>query len=231
MEWYPGNKAELNKMLDKFIQLKKTKQIHGVIVPHAGYVYSGAVAGKVYSLASGFNRAVIIGPSHYAYLNKAIATDNKKWETSLGKIKIINNGFETGYIENEHSIANQVPFLQKLGVKEVLPIMVGDIDNEQANEIAEKISKINALFVFSTDLSHFLPYRIALEKDKKTIEIIEKLDFSKFEQVDACGRNGLLVLFHLCKLKKWKPKLIEYKNSGDVTGEKASVVGYGGFVF
>ncbi len=231
MEWYPGNEEELNKMLDKFISGKPGKQVHGIIVPHAGYIYSGAVAGKVYGLAGKQDKAVVLGPSHYAYLNKVITTDKKQWETVLGKIKIMDNDFEIGYIENEHSIANQIPFLQKLGVNEILPLMVGEIDNEQAKMIAEKISKINALFVFSTDLSHFLSYPKAVEKDRKTIEIIEKLDFARFEQVDACGKNGLLVLFHLCKLKKWKPRLIEYKNSGDVTGDKSGVVGYGGFVF
>ncbi len=230
MEWYPGNKAELNKMLDKFIQLKPGKQIHGIIIPHAGYIYSGRVAGKAYSLVGRHEKAVVVGPSHYTYLSGVVSA-NKDFETPLGKIKVVNGGFNKADIRNEHSIANQIPFLQKLGVKEILPLMVGDIDNEQAKEIAEKISVFDGLFVFSTDLSHFLPYKVALEKDKRTIEIIEKLHFSRFNEIDACGKNGLLILFYLCKLKKWKPHLIVYNNSGDVTGEKSSVVGYAGLVF
>ena len=239
MEWYPENKEELNSMLDSFLASKKTSKknqeknkikVHGVIVPHAGYIYSGKVAGKVYSLVSGVDKAVVIGPSHYAYLTGVVGA-NTDFETPLGKMKVVNDRFDKADIRNEHSITNQIPFLQKLGVKEVLALMVGEISAEQAKEVAEKIADFPGLFVFSSDLSHFLPYQEALKKDKKTIEIIEKLDFANFEQVDACGKNGLLILFHLCKIKKWKPKLIEYNNSGDVTSDKSGVVGYGGFVF
>ena len=76
-----------------------------------------------------------------------------------------------------------------------------------------------------------MPYELAIKKDKQTIKIIEKLDFKNSEKIDACGKNPLLILMHLCKIKKYKPKLIEYKNSGDITKDKKSVVGYASFYF
>jgi len=238
MEWYPENKEELDSMLDSFLEfVKKVREVHGLIVPHAGYQFSGRVAGRVYSLLekdSGIRKVILIGPSHYSYLRGIVSSDKQEWETPLGKIKLISNGFKKENIHREHSIGNQIPFLQKLGIKLVLPLMVGDVSNEEAEEIAKGLVKLadnKTIFVFSTDLSHFLNYDKALIRDRKTIEIIENLDFENFDEIDACGRNGLLILFYLCKLKSWKPKLVEYKNSGDVAGDKASVVGYAGFVF
>jgi hypothetical protein len=109
--------------------------------------------------------------------------------------------------------------------------MIGKITSEQAEEIAKKLAKIKALYVFSTDLSHFMSYGEAIATDKKTIQIIENLDLENFKYIDACGYFPLLVMAHLCKIKKTKPKLVEYKNSGDITGDKSTVVGYSSFWF
>jgi len=233
--WYPDNKEELEGVLKKYLKsnIKITKKINGLIVPHAGYEYSGAVAGKAFSLLKNkrTKKAVIIGPSHYVYLNDAITTNREYWETPLGKIKTFNTGFLHADIYYEHSIKNQLPFLQYLNFKEIMPLMVGEINLEKAQEVAKKISKIPAVYIFSTDLSHFFPYDEALKKDKNTINLIENLDFNNLKEIDACGIYPLMILFCLCKIKKTKPHLIIYKNSGDVTGDKESVVGYAGLYF
>lgn len=254
--WYPDNKQELGSVLKKYLKLnikektKITKKINGLIVPHAGYEYSGAIAGKAFSLLKPQNsknfgsrkskdflgnkkikKAIIIGPSHYIYLNDAITTNRDFWETPLGKTKTFNPSFLHADIYHEHSIKNQLPFLQYLNFKEIMPLMIGKISLEKAEQIAKKISKIPAVYIFSTDLSHFLSYDEAVKKDKQTIEIIENLDFNKIKQIDACGIYPLLILMYLCKIKKTKPHLIIYKNSGDVTGDKEAVVGYAGFWF
>jgi len=237
--WYPENKKELEEFIDNsFIQTTNLKEkpfkIHGLIVPHAGYEYSGMIAGKAFSLLKNkkIEKAIVLGPSHYTPLTKAVTSDKFQWVTPLGKIKLFNTGLQTTDIEKEHSIKNQIPFLQKLGIKEVMPIMVGEISSEQAKLIAEKISKQDALFVFSTDLSHFLQYDNAKQRDNSTIKIIENMEIENWKNLDACGIYPLLVLFHLCKLLNTKPHLIEYKNSGDVTEDKYhGVVGYGSFWF
>ncbi|MDD5192936.1 MAG: AmmeMemoRadiSam system protein B [Candidatus Nanoarchaeia archaeon] len=233
--WYPEHKQELDSVLTKYLKsnIKINKKINGLIVPHAGYEYSGAVAGKAFSLLKNkrIKKAIIIGPSHYNYLNDAITSNREYWETPLNKTKIFNKGFLHADIYHEHSIKNQLPFLQKLNFQEIMPLMVGEINLEKANEIAKKISKIPAVYIFSTDLSHFFSYDEAVKKDKNTIHIIESLDFNRIKEIDACGIYPLLILFCLCKIKKTKPHLIVYKNSGDVTGDKEAVVGYGSFYF
>jgi len=237
--WYPENKQELQDFIDKSFQqemnLKEIpKKINGLIVPHAGYEFSGMIAGKAFSLLKNkkFDKTIILGPSHYTPLNKVVTSDKFEWQTPLGKLKLFNTNFQTNDIEKEHSIKNQIPFLQKLGIKEVMPLMVGEIINEQAKDVAEKISKINAVYIFSTDLSHFLHYDNAIQRDKHTIKIIENLELENKDNIDACGIYPLLILFYLCKILNTKPHLIEYKNSGDVTNDKYhGVVGYSSFYF
>ena len=224
-DWYPQNPEKLKEFLNKFVA--KPKNIHGLIVPHAGYIYSGEIAGNAFSLLPKKEKAIILAPSHYTYL-KGIASI-EKIKTPLGEIKITENSHPK--LDYEHAVENQFPFLQKLGYKEVLPLVVGEINENDAKKIAEQISKIDAVYIFSTDLSHFLSYEKAVEKDKKTIEIIKNLKIEKWKEIDACGKFPLLILMHLCKQQNWKPKLIEYKNSGDITQDKTRVVGYSSFYF
>jgi len=230
-EWYPQEKDELNKNLEKFLISSKyvEEEVHGLVVPHAGYVYSGEIAGRAFALLKNYQKEkiIVVGPSHREWFRGVRVMD--KVETPLGKIKVICNDFDkTGY---EHSVDNQIPFLQRLGFREVLPLVVGELNIDEAKDVAQKILKIRGIYVFSTDLSHFLDYDEAVRRDKKSIEIIENLDFSRFLEIDACGRNGLGIMMYLCKVKGLKPRLIEYKNSGDVVGNKSQVVGYGSFWF
>jgi MEMO1 family protein len=237
--WYPEDKQELDNFIEESFRQKideetSLKKIHGLIVPHAGYEYSGTIAGKVFSLLKNknFERAVILGPSHNVYLSGACTSNLGEWYTPLGKINLFNRNFPVGNIDKEHSIKNQIPFLQKLNFKEIMPLMIGKITNEQSLEIAKNISKIeNCAFIFSTDLSHFYPYDKAVISDKRTIDIIQNMDIENFKFVNACGYFPLLILMHLCKILKTKPHLIEYKNSGDIIGNKGAVVGYASFVF
>jgi len=230
--WFPTNKIELNKLLDFLLSGKPKiqKEIHGLIVPHAGYAYSGEVAGRAYSLLNGkkLKKVILFGPSHYVGFKGLASLSNL--ETPLGKVKIKDNFYQK--LPKEHSIQNQIPFLQKINKDiEIFPVVVGNISLKEAGEIAKQFASEDALFVFSTDLSHFFSYEKAEKIDSETIKIIEDLDFKKLNKLDACGKFPLLIMMQLCKLKGWKPQLIEYKNSGDITHDKSSVVGYASFVF
>ena len=235
--WYPKEKEVLDKLLEEYLKpaanskkIQKSKQeAHGIVVPHAGYEYSGAIAGKAYALLenSEFKRAVVLGPSHYQGFYGVRAFS--KADTPMGSLEIIKNNFEN--LDYEHSVSNQLPFLKKLGFKEVLPLIIGDLNDQDAENLAGDISKLDAAFIFSTDLSHFLKYEDASKIDKKTINILKNLDLEKWHNLDACGKFPLRVMMHLCKLQGWKPKLLEYKNSGDITGDKNRVVGYASLVF
>jgi len=234
--WFPNNKEELERILGSFLSYNaKTKtnikDIHGLIVPHAGYEYSGEIAGKAFSLLKNkeenIRKAIIFGPSHYKSFRGIAALENI--QTPLGEIKITKNNLPR--LPHEHSVENQIPFLQRLNVKEILPIVVGQISLEEAEDIAKQFLKEDAIFIFSTDLSHFLLYDQAVNKDSSSIDIISNLKEKEFSNIDACGFYPLLILLHMCKIKSWKPALIEYKNSGDITGDKTSVVGYASFHF
>jgi len=239
VDWYPQDKRELSKLIDSYFEIKISykSKIHGVISPHAGYEFSGKIAGKAFSLVKNknFKKAIVLGPSHQFGFYGIAKLPNIK--TPLGDVKIIKSNIkEIHGLEYEHSIDNQIPFLQKLGISEVLPIVVGNLHERDSKDLAERISKsINkeTILVVSTDLSHFLDYDEAIKKDKKTISAIENLEADYFlkEENSACGIFPLLILVNLCKIKNWKPRLIEYKNSGDISGDKTSVVGYGAFVF
>lgn len=237
--WYPENKVELNNLIDSYFKQEsnlntKPFRINGLVVPHAGYEYSGKIAGLAFSLLKDrkIEKAIVLGPSHYTPLTRVVTSDKFEWTTPLGSVKIFNKGFPTNDIEKEHSIKNQIPFLQKLGVKEIMPLMTGEILSEQAKLVAEKIAKENALFIFSTDLSHFQNYDMANKIDNSTIKILQNLELENFDNIDACGKYPLLIMMHLCKLLSTKPNLIEYKNSGDITGDKhQGVVGYSSFWF
>jgi hypothetical protein len=236
MEWYPQGTQELNNILEEFLSHEPfNKEIHGIIVPHAGYSYSGKIAGKAYSYLKNFNskKAIILAPSHHIELRGLAKHKERCWETPLGKIKISEESIraEEMDLKEEHAIGNQIPFLQKIGFQEIFPLMIGSITIQEARRIAEILSKEEYVFIISADLSHFLTYEEAIEKDKKTIEAIQNIDFDKIGQIDSCGLFPIIIAMNLCNINKWKPKLIEYKNSGDITNDKTSVVGYSSFWF
>jgi AmmeMemoRadiSam system protein B len=237
MEWYPQDSLKLYELLNEFLKNTpyNSQQIHGIIVPHAGYEYSGKTAGKTYSYIKNsiIKKAIILAPTHSLRLRGMAKHNQPLWSTPLRKIRISQEKINAEEIDltKEYAIGNQIPFLQKLGFREILPLMIGSLTLQEAKEIAEDLSKRKAIIIVSADLSHFNEYEEAVKKDLQTIKIVQDLDFSRINDIDSCALFPLLVTMNLCKINNWKPKLVEYKNSGDVTGNKKSVVGYAGMIF
>lgn len=275
-DWYPKEKKALEALLKNFLsraakeksgEMEKgvkverkidTKEIRirGVIVPHAGYVYSGDVAAKAYFFLNDYmknymkkqkknnlknNLAIVFGPSHYMAFEGVWQHNQNTWQTPLGKTKVINAEIpeiKKVDISYEHSIDNQIPFLQAIGMKAILPLCIGKLTLERAKFYAEKIfvlreelsKNYNIFYVFSTDLSHFYNYNTAIRKDKNIIKIIEECKIKNFDEIDACGKFPLAVLLHLCMLENLKPSLLAYKTSAEITKDYSSVVGYAAFV-
>ncbi len=234
--WYPLKKEELSELLSSYLDEEiakrhKQKPVKGIIVPHAGYEFSGKIASKAYPYIKGAKRAIIFSPNHYFPLRGLVTHNESFWQTPLGKIKIIPSDLRKANLNEEHAIDNQVPFLQKLNVEEILPIVVGEINQGEAKSYAKQFEDFKGIFIFSTDLSHFLDYDSARARDNKTIKVIENLDINNKDKIDACGIYPLMIFLELAKLKGWKPKLLEYKNSGDINGIKDKVVGYAAFIF
>ena len=233
----------------------------GAVVPHAGYMYSGGVAASVYATLPAADTFVILGPNHWDLGSLvAVSTDtwstplgevevDRAFVDALPK-RIIDLD-ETAHMR-EHSIEVQLPFLQFLFDKnfQIVPIsMMHPLDLQTAKEVGEELTtalseleareeKKSVVVLASSDFTHYEPERIAREKDNYVIEAIAELDVAKFysrryeRNVSACGVGPIVAAMHAAKKRGAKAgKLIRYATSGEVTGDRAEVVGYGGIIF
>ena len=243
--FYPANKAELEKLITGlFAQAKKSKltgKLKGLVVPHAGYIYSGVVAASAYLLLQQMEqehpekrKIIIIGPSHFVPFKGIGASGAKKWETPLGTAVTNEKGLPQRPKAHgqEHSIEVQVPFLQSVLKKfTITPIVYGNATAQEIARICGKLIDGNTIIIASSDLSHYYQYEDANDIDSVANKAIPALDIGKAAKAEACGIRGILALMLIAKKGKWKGKLLDYRNSGDTAGSKDSVVGYGAYAF
>lgn len=230
-----------------------SRRIVGLICPHAGYMYSGPVAANSYyqlALDGKIEVFVIMGPNHYGVGSGLATVIRGVWRTPLGDVEVDSElaeriVAESGIIDvdeyahlYEHSIEVQLPFLQYIyGTFRFVPICFLMQDLQSSREIGEAIARAikgrNAVIIASTDLTHYEPQYIAEKKDKMVIDAVLKLDenllYSVLEsqRISACGYGPVAAL--LVASKKLGAKNVEllcYRTSGDVTGDRSSVVGY-----
>ncbi len=265
-QFYPEEKENLERQIEDFLNRAKIEKIEGEIVggivPHAGYIFSGFVASHFYKAIEKekFETAILIGDSHYERFEGISVFKSGKWITPLGEVLVDENlakellDFSPRFFERdsahlfEHSLEVQIPFLQKvLKNFKILPIIFGSEDKDWkdlARAILKLREKKKVILVISSDLSHYPPYEIAKELDKKTVKEILKLDPEKFSKkadeleekykVDcvACAKDSIKTILEISKILKLKAKLLKYQNSGDtVFGDKERVVGYCSILF
>lgn len=249
--FYPDDADELKEWVTSFLskvpEQKLNGSILGLVSPHAGYVYSGQVAAYGYKKLEGehFHTVIILGPSHHVYFKGASIYNQGYYKTPLGLVEIGSSlasdimggsdkiGFSAAAHEKEHSVEVQVPFLQEvLGDGwNVVPIVTGDIS---ADELADAIVPYlddGILVVASSDLSHYHPYNEAIALDKICTDAISSVDISMMDECELCGRIPVLTLMKIAEKQGWNATLLEYKNSGDVSGDKSRVVGYTSVAF
>lgn len=245
-----------NNVKDEIISPLKDKEIAAIISPHAGYQYSGQVAAHSFKAIKGrhYDTVIILAPSHF-YPFKGVSVYNDGFfRTPLGDIEVdkelsqklidINEiaGFIPEAFQKEHSLEVELPFLQKaLNNFKIVPIVLGQPDYTDcvalARAIIEVVKDKNVLVLASTDLSHYHPYVKAIEMDAKAITYIKNLDplglwqANLKEESELCGIIPVLVLLNYAKELGLKAELLNYANSGDVTGDKSSVVGYSSAAF
>lgn len=244
-KFYSDDKKELLSQINFFEKACRNdypNTTRAVIVPHAGYVYSGKVAYEgIKYLDKKIKNVFIIAPPHYISVKTIALSGYEAWETTLGEIElnkeiicelIENFGCEINdfAFEDEHSVEVQVPFVQThLPNIKIIPILAGDKD------MVEKIisnywnDKENG-FIISSDLSHFHTFNEAEKIDSLTAEMIEANDVEKFDYSQACGAVGICALANFAKSKNYSLIRINMLNSGDVTAEKSRVVGYGSWM-
>jgi len=255
-QFYPKDPEKLKKMIQTLTQQVSKSNLptlpnlalKALIMPHAGYVYSGLTAAHVsYVLKKQtMNKIIIMAPDHrVGFANAAISLADS-YETPLGIIPIHKDAerlrqssqlFHANSASDklEHSVEVILPFLQ-LYINcafQIIPVVIGSCDPEQIASHLKPIMDDRSLLIASSDLSHYLPYADAIKKDNETIEMILNLNSPALLKKDnaACGKNPILVIMHLARQYDWKPILLHQCNSGDTAGDKNRVVGYATIAF
>jgi len=248
--FYPGNAAELEQSVKIFLDNAKDVNVEGkltgVISPHAGFIYSGIVAGAAYKQFTKLDtnkkwKIIMLGPSHRYPLRGASVCAYDSCATPLGEIKVSSLAKEMaekiGFIPaadaQEHSLEVQLPFLQVIFKDfEIIPIVLGNVDVRSVADFVKGYIDDDTLFVISTDLSHFFPYEKAVNVDNICNKAIPELDVeTMMHKGDACGITGVLASMLMAKDLGWKSTFLDYKNSGDTAGTKDRVVGYGAYAY
>ncbi|MEM2025111.1 MAG: AmmeMemoRadiSam system protein B [Desulfurococcaceae archaeon] len=243
----PGKTPSLNKT--------RKHNILGFIVPHAGYTYSGPIAAHSYYEAASEGvpeTVVILGTNHTGYGKPVSIYPEGVWETPLGLLEVdselgekiaelseIADIDEYAHLE-EHSVEVQLPFIQYIyGDKvKILPIVIGVHTPELASDVSAAIANAvrslnrDVIIISSSDFTHYEPYETALEKDSAAINRILELDTNGFyrvvidENVTICGPGGIMTIMEIAKSAGAKAALLKHATSGDIGGDKSSVVGY-----
>ena len=255
--FYPADEQILKDDILTYLEqvtVKPSSQPKALVVPHAGYIYSGAIAASAYKQLIPFkdkiNRVVLLGPSHRVAFSGLAVPEADYFNTPLGEIPIDKNGIqEISHLaqvitsnqahSEEHSLEVQLPFLQViLDEFSLIPIVVGDAER---HDVAEVINQSwcgedgscdeHTLIVISTDLSHYHEYSEAKHLDLLTSDAIEHLKPDLISYEDACGRNGLKGMMTVADEKGLSVELLDLRNSGDTAGDKNRVVGYGAYAF
>jgi len=256
-QFYPDSPSQLKEMIQGMVDEKAEKEeVIGLLSPHAGYIYSGPVAGATISRIKFKDTFIIIGPNHTGMGRPLSIMTEGVWKTPLGEVEIDSELAKqilatSSYLEEdsgahqyEHSIEVQLPFLQyfkkdfKL-VPIILSFSTGATYKEIGRELAKAIKALNkeVIIIASSDMTHYEPQESAQWKDNQAIEAILDLDEDELLRrvdelrISMCGYAPAVSLISAAKeLGAKRAELVRYQTSGDTTGDYASVVGYAGII-
>jgi len=250
--FYPADPTRLREMVQGYLEMA-TESVEvldpkAIIVPHAGYVYSGAIAGSAYvhvaALAGQVERVVMLSPAHTMAIHGLATTSAQTFQTPLGDVPVDQEAIkqvltlpQVQFLDDahvrEHGIEVHLPFLQEtLGAFSLVPVVVGHTSPEEVNEVIETLwGGVETLIVISSDLSHFLNYKQAQQLDEVTCAAIERLEPDAIQRDGACGRRPIQGLLLSAKQRNLSVETLDLRNSGDTAGSKDRVVGYGAWAF
>jgi MEMO1 family protein len=255
-QFYPGTEAELSAAVQGYLDavddsgddVGDASVPKAMIVPHAGYVYSGPVAATAYKrlapVRDTIKRVVLLGPCHRVAVRGLALSDADAFATPLGDIKLDKSAaaqiialpqvsvFDETH-KMEHSLEVHLPFLQTvLGEFTLVPLVVGEATPDSVAQVLETLwGGDETLIVISSDLSHYLDYDSAQKLDGATSKAIENLQPENIDRQGACGRFPVSGLLSLAKQRHMSVKTVDLRNSGDTAGPKDRVVGYGSWLF
>ena len=256
-QFYPADPQSLRKQLVELTRGRRPPEeprAIALMVPHAGYVYSGRIAAETYTAARLARRAVILCPNHTGQGEAIAAIDEGEWDTPLGRVPVdtrlareILAGCRRARVDwtahaREHSLEVQLPFLQLL-LEDVTfaPICVGTLDLEVLLELGRAVAAAidsghdDVMLIMSSDMSHYVPAAIASRQDRRAIDRVLALDPEGLhrtvleEDISMCGVAPTVAgLEAACRIGAGAARLVAYGNSGETTGDLRSVVGYAG---
>ncbi|MEE8359692.1 MAG: AmmeMemoRadiSam system protein B [Candidatus Omnitrophota bacterium] len=255
-QFYQASRSGLSKEVASYMEGSQKEECLGAVSPHAGYIYSGMVAGKVLSRIKFKDTFIILGPNHTGIGAQFSIMARGYWRTPMGDVKIDSELADiilesSKYITedpsahaSEHSIEVQLPFLQHIKMDfGFVPIVISNADldtlKDVGSELADsiKISKKDVVILSSSDMTHYESHESARDKDKRAIDAILDLDENRLQNevlshdISMCGCAPTIVMLSaLKKLGAKEAELVDYKTSGDVSGDYSSVVGYAGIL-
>ena len=246
--FYPDDVPTLARSVARHVDAAEVKgeAPKALIAPHAGYVFSGPIAGSAYAqlapIADRIRRVVLLGPAHRVPVRGMAIPNVHAFETPLGKIRLDEEALAAlrelpSVVESneahreEHSLEVQLPFLQHvLEDFTLVPVVVGAASPE---EVAEALDVVwggdETLIVISSDLSHYQDYATAKELDAETSEAIEAMAPDRFHRDSACGRLPIAGLLTTAKKRGMRVRTLDLRSSGDTAGRRDQVVGYGAY--
>lgn len=249
--FYPDDPAELRKVVNSYLRAAKSSVPSlpkALIAPHAGYVYSGPIAGSAYvHLLEGkqtIRHVVLIGPSHRFSFQGIAVSRMDAFASPLGPVPLNRAAIdqvtalpqvcvsEEAHAE-EHSLEVQLPFLQMvLGEFQLTPLAVGNASDQDVAGVIDALwnGKETAV-VISSDLTHYLDYATAQKIDLKTSAAIEALRPEDIATDDACGAIPIRGFLRVARKRGLQAKVVDLRNSGDTAGSRDRVVGYGAYLF
>lgn len=247
--FYPASAANLRRTVSGFLATAQSGERpgrSGIIVPHAGYVYSGSIAARAFASVRGVKsrpyRCVIVGPSHFVPFNGIAAPSHAAFATPLGELPLDTDAVKALVAQDrveidddphelDHAIEVELPFLQAIfGNLPIVPLLFGITS---ARAVAAAIAEVwteKTLLVVSSDLSHYENYEAARSHDRRTAQAIEAFDEGAIGPADACGHLAIRGALIEAKRRSLAIERVDLRNSGDTAGDKQSVVGYGAWV-
>ena len=252
--FYPAQPARLQQMINDFLATAVSPrtplpQPKAIIAPHAGYVYSGPIAGSAYAclqhLTHPVERVILLGPAHTLSLRGTAVSSATAFATPLGQVALDREAIaallklpqvqamDEAHLR-EHGLEVHLPFLQTvLGTSfRLVPLVVGNTAAAAVAEVLELLwGGTETLIVISSDLSHYYNYEAARQLDKATAQAIETLNVTAISHEQACGRIPIQGLLQAAQQHQLRPTTLDLRNSGDTAGSKDRVVGYGAWTF
>lgn len=249
--FYPDAPDDLSGAVDEYMSEADTSfdvMPPALIGPHAGYPYSGPVAGSLYGACRSCrdlpHRVVILSPSHRVPFSGCALSGADTFQTPLGDVAVDRSAQESlaglpdvhileAAHEQEHGIEVHLPFLQKLLPDfQIIPIVVGDASGKQIEQVLQHIwQDEDMVIVVSSDLSHYLSYDEAQTADESTARAIEELTPDGIGPTCACGYIPVQGLLRFAQSRGWQATRLDLRNSGDTAGPRDQVVGYGAWAF